>query len=227
MQALEDPNAQQLAAQYAAAPGFNATGLFRIQSTGPTHHTFNWGDSDGEGLDEFVHDFFHLAALPTVNPAAARQYAYTARTALGPNPSCGLEVCAMSLLAYSPEGGPGDIAQLPKSSAVRFTDSGWDGKRAIAVMRQGWADSNGPFVAFKAGNGQANHNDDDAGDFVLDWMGQRWAVDLGADSCVFLSCLHLRTDPRESLMLTLLHLVSFDRYGLKGYWDKSTAHGQR
>jgi hypothetical protein len=49
-----------------------------MQTTGPTG-TFNWGDSDGELVDEFVHDFFHLAALPGIDPLMSKQYAYSAR----------------------------------------------------------------------------------------------------------------------------------------------------
>ena len=45
---------------------------------------------------------------------------------------------------------------------------------------------------------QANHNDLDAGSFVFEMAGHRWASDLGADS-----------------------------YGLPGYFTKSAAHGKR
>jgi hypothetical protein len=54
------------------------------------------------------------------------------------------------------------------------------------------------WLAFKAGNGQANHNDLDAGSFVLEMGGCDWALDLGADS-----------------------------YGLPAYFEKSPAHGKR
>ena len=54
------------------------------------------------------------------------------------------------------------------------------------------------WIGFKGGNGQSNHNDLDAGTFIFEMEGHRWAVDLGADS-----------------------------YGLSGYWDKSAAAGKR
>src|SRR6185436_3671178 len=38
------------------------------------------------------------------------------------------------------------------------------------------------FAAFKAGDNQANHSHLDLGSFVLDALGVRWAVDLGADN---------------------------------------------
>ena len=37
-----------------AAPGFDRTGLWRIQNTGPLDKSFNWGDSDDDGADEFL-----------------------------------------------------------------------------------------------------------------------------------------------------------------------------
>ncbi|CUA69643.1 hypothetical protein RSOLAG22IIIB_04019 [Rhizoctonia solani] len=50
-----------------------------------------------------------------------------------------------------------------------------------AAMRSSWTDSNALYVAMKSGNhtGHQTHGDLDAGDFVLDAMGQRWAGELG------------------------------------------------
>jgi hypothetical protein len=51
-----------------------------------------------------------------------------------------------------------------------------------ASMRSSWTDINALFVAVKAGRNQGHqtHNDLDAGDFVLDALGTRWAGDLGS-----------------------------------------------
>lgn len=51
-------------------------------------------------------------------------------------------------------------------------------------MRSSWTDSNGLYAAMKAGNnsGHQNHNDLDAGDFVFDALGQRWAGQLCQDN---------------------------------------------
>ena len=48
----------------------------------------------------------------------------------------------------------------------------------IALSQQGKE----AWLAFKAANGVPNHNDLDGGSFVLEMGGQRWAIDLGADS---------------------------------------------
>ncbi|KAG6830346.1 hypothetical protein H0H92_001139 [Tricholoma furcatifolium] len=49
-------------------------------------------------------------------------------------------------------------------------------------MRSSWTDSNALYVAIKAGKnqGRQTHNDLDAGDFVLDALGTRWAGELGS-----------------------------------------------
>jgi len=49
-------------------------------------------------------------------------------------------------------------------------------------MRNTWTDENALYLAIKAGTGQGHqtHNDLDAGDFVLDAIGTRWAGELGS-----------------------------------------------
>ena len=50
-----------------------------------------------------------------------------------------------------------------------------------ASFRSSWTDNNGLYVAMKSGNhtDHQTHGDLDAGDFVLDAMGVRWAGELG------------------------------------------------
>ncbi|KAG6821350.1 hypothetical protein H0H93_014147 [Arthromyces matolae] len=61
----------------------------------------------------------------------------------------------------------------------QFFDNGLD---QWASMRSSWTDSNALYVAVKAGmlQGHQTHNDLDAGDFVLDALGTRWAGELGS-----------------------------------------------
>ena len=60
-----------------------------------------------------------------------------------------------------------------------FFDSGLD---QWASMRSSWTDNGALYVAVKAGmnQGHQTHNDLDAGDFVLDALGTRWAGELGS-----------------------------------------------
>lgn len=54
------------------------------------------------------------------------------------------------------------------------------GPNAVTILRENWTDPNAFFLAFKAGNGQISHAHQDAGSFILEDEGVRWAVDLGA-----------------------------------------------
>jgi hypothetical protein len=51
----------------------------------------------------------------------------------------------------------------------------------VVTFRTAWDDRQALFVGFKAGDNKANHSNLDLGTFVLDALGERWAVDLGAD----------------------------------------------
>jgi hypothetical protein len=51
------------------------------------------------------------------------------------------------------------------------------GKSPVAMMRTSW--SNGIYVGFKSGSPEVNHAHMDVGSFVMDALGERWAMDLG------------------------------------------------
>jgi hypothetical protein len=61
----------------------------------------------------------------------------------------------------------------------RFFDTELD---QWASMRSSWTDNDALYVAVKAGmnQGRQTHNDLDAGDFVIDALGTRWAGELGS-----------------------------------------------
>lgn len=54
------------------------------------------------------------------------------------------------------------------------------GDNAIAIIRENWNDPNAFYLAYKAGHGQISHAHMDAGSFVFEDDGVRWAIDLGA-----------------------------------------------
>jgi hypothetical protein len=53
------------------------------------------------------------------------------------------------------------------------------GKNPVALMRTSWEDPNTIFVGFKGGSPKVNHGHMDAGTFVMDALGVRWAMDFG------------------------------------------------
>lgn len=52
----------------------------------------------------------------------------------------------------------------------------------VVTFRSAWQDPEGIFLGFKGGDGQWPHAHLDLGSFVLEALGQPWAVDLGPDS---------------------------------------------
>jgi len=60
-------------------------------------------------------------------------------------------------------------------------DARFGGPVESAVFRSAWKDTNALFVGVKAGYNQVNHGHLDLGNFELDALGVRWAVDLGGD----------------------------------------------
>ena len=72
----------------------------------------------------------------------------------------------------SPVQGPKE-AKLPLDKYYRGTEA--------VTMRSAWEDPRAVFLAFKAGDNKANHSHLDVGSFVMDALGARWAIDLGAD----------------------------------------------
>ncbi|KII94278.1 hypothetical protein PLICRDRAFT_100953 [Plicaturopsis crispa FD-325 SS-3] len=69
-------------------------------------------------------------------------------------------------------------------------------------MRSSWTDNNALYVAMKAGmnQGHQTHNDLDAGDFVIDALGTRWAGELGSGD--YRSPSYFSNDSQDSLRWT-------------------------
>jgi hypothetical protein len=189
---------------------------------------FNWGDSSAGMYENFRSNLLLLAQLASggdgggaagVTGAAAATAATTTTTTASAYRAAARRLTvgsgsklgegALTLLGFDARGSDADIAALPSTASFALAPSGWDGQTALGMFRSGWdafalANASAAEVdaswllAFKGGNGEANHNDVDAGDFVLELGGQRWAEELGSDS-----------------------------YGLPGYFSKSAAHGKR
>ena len=140
------------------SPGLSQAGFFRIYFTGPTGRTFNFADA---------HD----------SAGSAPSMFWLARTF-----NCG--VCAwhhrqeargiaMDLIWYSPEGKDPTASGLVPCKYFRKDD--------VVFLRSAWEDPQALWVGFKGGDNAANHSHLDIGSFVMDALGQRWALDLGSD----------------------------------------------
>ncbi len=140
-------------------PGFAEAGLFPLYLTGPLQRTFNYADGS-DGTIRAPHLFW--MAREFGQPAYA---AYQRRVAT-PHP--------LDLLWGQGQLESAPAAALPLDRHFRRAD--------IVTFRSAWDDPQAVFVGFKAGDNKANHSNLDLGTFVLDALGVRWALDLGADN---------------------------------------------
>jgi len=141
--------------------GFAEAGLFPIYITGPLDRTFNYADG-GDGALR-APEMFWLARRFNRPEYAHHQL----RLATG---------APLDLIWFDPsqrEAAARAAVALPRDKYFRGAE--------VVTFRTAWNDRQALFVGFKAGDNKANHSNLDLGTFVLDALGERWAVDLGAD----------------------------------------------
>jgi hypothetical protein len=142
----------------AAGPGLAATGLFPLYITGSTGKAFNYADSTEK--IPWLSQLFWLA-----RKFKQPVFAGPALGSASPH--------ALDLLWR-------DFAPVPPPEGKLPPDKYFQGVE-VATLRSSWQDDGGIFVAMKAGDNRAGHAHLDLGTFVLDALGERWAVDLGPD----------------------------------------------
>lgn len=142
-----------------AVPGLGETGLFPIYSEGPTGRMANFGDAS----DARQYPYW-MAGLAQAfqNPV----YAWYSQTHKG--------LSVFDILWYDSR------LQSPSQAGLQPTKK-FRGPE-IAVFREGWGDTAGAWIALKAGNSRNEHSHLDAGSFVYEALGRRWAMQLGPDA---------------------------------------------
>ncbi len=153
-----------------SSPGFLNTAAFLQNMVGPTGMAHNWGDS---GLREGLAPAPFWFAQRTKDPSLlwnqksmmdGSSQDYTGNRLLP------------AILVW---GANTDLTaiKVPKKNV-------WVGQGAtpVALLRTSWTDPNAIFVGFKLGSPSVNHAHMDVGSFVLDALGERWAMDFGAQS---------------------------------------------
>jgi autotransporter-associated beta strand protein len=150
-----------------AIPGLALTGYYPPYMVGPTRQSFNFADA-GSG-NVAGSQLFWLARrfnLP--------DYAWHQRTNGGAE--------ALGLFWFDGRGQDPVTGGLPLDNWFRgATGATSYATQDIVTLRSQWMDSRATFLAAKAGEVGASHGNLDAGTFVLDALGQRWATELGAD----------------------------------------------
>ena len=152
--------------------GFKETGLYPALVTGPSGSWFNYSDSHGStGSSSAVWWY-------------ARRLAMTEAVTEG-EVAAFKEICADKakeiprtlpfILFWVGEDLTRRTGTLPRE---------WigQGEMPIAVVSSDRSDRNAPYLAIKGGSPSYNHGHADAGSFVLDMHGLRWAFDLGAEN---------------------------------------------
>lgn len=142
-------------------PGFADAGGFLLQSIGPSGGTFNYADA-GAGRWPRESCLWYLAMLVDQPWLAAYQQS---RAVERPGP--------FDLLWYRPVPAGPEAHRLPLCALYKGVN--------VAYLRSGWDNATAIWVGFKGGDNKANHSHLDLGTFVLDYAGQRFALDLGGD----------------------------------------------
>jgi len=159
------------------APGFRTTAEFIVQVYGPSGQFFNYADggsrrSPSPAMQWFAkryqrpdwllnEDDILRARLPRIG---------TPKNADGG----GDRLLALALLWMAPE-----VKEVEVKLPLHWSS---EGHVPITIHRTSWTDPNATFIGLKAGSPSAPHGHMDAGSFVLDADGVRWAIDLGAES---------------------------------------------
>lgn len=172
------------------AEGLAGTGLFRMHAIGPTGAQFNYADA--REAPGGAPQMLWLAGRFDRPEYAAHERSWLQRSPAGP------EIFHL-LWAARP---PSREATAPAPS-MRF--QGVD----VAFMRGDWRDPLTTWVGFKGGRNAASHAHLDLGSFVVEALGERWAVDLGPDDYdlpeyfgrLRWSYLRLRTESHNTVLV--------------------------
>ncbi len=151
--------------------GFLKTGGYMANMAGPTGAGWNYADAGAAG--EFHPAMFYFAAK-THDPSLL----WTERGNLARSDA--RHLARNRLLPAAMIFGRGiDIANALPPKAMTWTGGG---KNPVAMMRTSWTDPSAIFVGVKGGSASDNHAHMDAGSFVMEANGVRWAMDFGADN---------------------------------------------
>jgi oligo-alginate lyase len=147
------------------APGFARSAEFYAHSIGPSGKHFNFADG-GEGQE-----------LPSAIVFLARELNQPAllsakRAMVQKNQGLHERFAPLSVLWWP-------VAQRAQAPVLAFAGQG---DQPLAIWRSSWTDPDALWFAIKGGGAAHNHAHMDAGSFVLDQAGLRWAKDLGLQS---------------------------------------------
>ncbi len=156
------------------APGFSETGAYPALVCGPSGLFFNYADGSAKRTPEPVRLWF-ASRFERPDWLVGEKEFWAQQ--LGEPGSLTLErskqLMPLALIWMKDSAAAGPV-KMPLN---------WSpgGSVPISIFRSSWTDPRATFVGVKAGLHTANHRHLDAGTFVLDSDGARWATDLGAE----------------------------------------------
>ena len=159
-------------------PGMGKTAAYLQHMIGPTGLHFNYSDSMelSSAFPQLLYLARHFddpAAIDlehrTIDEVALRPETITAAQ-LGIE---GTAVHTLDLLWYLPR--PGAVQRPPQNTCLRGRDID------VVSLRSAWDDPNAMWLAAKGGAAAFPHAHLDAGSFVFEALGERWAIDLGSE----------------------------------------------
>lgn len=143
------------------SPGFDRAALFPIYTTASTGLVFNFADCPETAFRTRNTPHFFWLARRFRRP----EYAWFGLQSIQPTPQ---HLLWGGVSAKTPQ-----EAGSPLHAYFRGVE--------VVTLRTSWGNPEAIYVGFKAGPTSAPHGNLDAGSFVLEALGQRWAIDLGAD----------------------------------------------
>ena len=153
-------------------PGFLRTPEYLNQVTGATDEVFNYADSSAQrGFEPALFWFARRLRQPaTMRWELEHLGALAARSA-----DARSRFLPLALLWWDPS-----LRELPTPTPPLHWKG--DGAVPVAVHRSAWNDARAIFVAIKGGRAGVSHGHMDAGSFVFEADGVRWAIDPGAQN---------------------------------------------
>ncbi|AWW00294.1 heparinase II/III domain-containing protein [Arcticibacterium luteifluviistationis] len=150
-------------------PGFDKTAAYLMHMIGPSKNSFNYSDcSDNIRVNPAMFWFAEL----NQDPSLLFWEKELLKTDLNGNMHRRFTPLMMIW---------GASLVLDKELIPKEKIWAGSGDTPVALMRSSW-DGNGIFIGLKAGSPHVNHAHMDIGSFVMDAMGERWAIDFGASS---------------------------------------------
>jgi hypothetical protein len=146
-------------------PGFLKTAGYLEHMTGPKGNSFNYSDA-GSGGGTQPAMFWFASQLQDLTLLWSEKYHLM-------NKDPDNDRLLPALMIWS--------AGLTMDKITAPSKKVWvgQGKNPVVLMRTSWEDTNAIFVGLKGGSPSVNHGHMDAGSFIAEAQGERWAMDFG------------------------------------------------